>query len=65
MCFMSFLQFLHIWEVDKVIAQKVVWLAMLILGYFCDMYIIKIYFGKFKKILKTFGSKTYKRRQFP
>ena len=28
------------------------------------MYIIKIYFGKFKKILKTFGSKKYKEGNF-
>ena len=28
------------------------------------MYIIKIYFGKFKIILKTFGSKKYKEGNF-
>ena len=38
--------FAHVGKVDKVIAQKVGWLAMLILVIF-DMYLIKIYFGKF------------------
>ena len=64
MRFMSFLQFLDILVSWQGNSSKSRLACHVNFGLFLT-YIIKIYFGKVKKILKTFGSKKYKRGQYP